>query len=55
LVAAGDILEALRPGFEDGSYQKPFIAEAFPLSAATVAYQAVADGRAGRVVLRPQG
>jgi NADPH:quinone reductase-like Zn-dependent oxidoreductase len=55
LVAAGDILEGLRPGFEDGSYQKPPIAETYKLSEAAAAYQAVADGRAGRVVLRPLG
>ena len=55
LTAAGDILEALRPGFEDGSYEPPFIAATFPLSEAPAAYQAVAEGRAGRVVLRPQG
>jgi NADPH:quinone reductase-like Zn-dependent oxidoreductase len=54
LVAAGDILEGLRPGFEDGSYQKPSIAETYKLSEAAAAYQAVADGCAGRVVLRPQ-
>jgi len=55
LIAAGDILEALRPGFEDGDYRPPSITATFPLADATAAYQAVADGQAGRVVLRPQG
>jgi NADPH2:quinone reductase len=55
LVAAGEILEALRPGFEDGDYQPPIIARTFPLADAAAAYQAVADGQAGRVVLHPQG
>ncbi|MGD0109362.1 MAG: zinc-binding alcohol dehydrogenase family protein [Rhodopila sp.] len=55
LVAAGDILEALRPGFEDGGYQPAAIARTFTLAEVVAAYQAVADGQAGRVVLRPQG
>ncbi|WP_213770024.1 zinc-binding alcohol dehydrogenase family protein [Bradyrhizobium sp. dw_78] len=55
LIAAGDILEELRPGFEDGDYQPASIARTFPLTEVAVAYQAVADGQAGRVVLRPQG
>ena len=54
LVAAGDILEALRPGFENGDYSPPAIARIFPMSDAAAAYQAVADGQGGRVVLRPQ-
>ena len=55
LIAACDSLEALRPGFEDGAYQPPPIARTFPLQDAVAAYQAVADGQAGRIVLRPQG
>jgi NADPH:quinone reductase len=55
LIAAGDILEALRPGFEDGGYQPARIARTFKLAEVVAAYQAVADGQAGRVVLRPQG
>lgn len=55
LNAAGDVLEAVRAGFEDGSYQPPFIAATYPLAEAAAAYQAVADGRPGRVVLRPLG
>jgi NADPH:quinone reductase-like Zn-dependent oxidoreductase len=55
LIAAGDILEALRPGFEDGGHEPAPLARAFPLAEVVAAYQAVADGQAGRVVLRPQG
>jgi NADPH2:quinone reductase len=55
LIAAGDILETLRPGFERGDYRPPSIARTFPLADVAAAYQAVADGQAGRVVLRPQG
>jgi NADPH:quinone reductase-like Zn-dependent oxidoreductase len=54
LVAAGDMLEALRPGFEEGDYEAAPIARTFPLAEVAIAYQAVADGQAGRVVLRPQ-
>jgi NADPH:quinone reductase len=55
LIAAGDILEELRPGFEDGDYQPASIARTFPIADVSAAYQAVADGQVGRVVLRPQG
>jgi NADPH:quinone reductase len=53
LTAAGNILEALRPGFENGDFEPPPIAKTFPLVDVTAAYQAVADGQPGRVVLRP--
>jgi NADPH2:quinone reductase len=53
LTAAGNILEALRPGFENGDFEPPPIAKTFPLDDVTAAYQAVADGQTGRVVLRP--
>ncbi|MGI4857556.1 MAG: quinone oxidoreductase family protein [Janthinobacterium lividum] len=53
LNAAAVILEALRPGFEDGSYRPPVIAARFPLAEAAHAYRAVLDGTAGRVVLTP--
>jgi NADPH:quinone reductase len=43
----------LRPGFEDGSYQAPSIARAYPLSDAVAAYRAVEAGTHGRVVLTP--
>jgi NADPH2:quinone reductase len=54
LTASGEILEALRPGFESGEYEPPVIARAFPLANVAAAYQAVADGQPGRVVPRPQ-
>ena len=54
LVAAAQMLEALRPGFEDGSYKAPAIAQTFALEDAQAAYQAVAAGTKGRVVLTPQ-
>jgi NADPH:quinone reductase len=53
LVAAAHLLEALRPGFEDGSYVPPVIAARYPLDEAQQAYRAVAGGTAGRVVLTP--
>ena len=55
LNAAGDILEALRPGFESGDYLPAPIARVFSLADAAAAYRAVAEGQAGRVVLRPRG
>jgi NADPH:quinone reductase-like Zn-dependent oxidoreductase len=61
LIAAGDILEALRPGFKAGDYRPPPIAGIFPLTDVAAAYRAVAngqvaaDGQAGRIVLRPRG
>ena len=54
LTAAGEILDALRPGFEEGDYHPAPIAKTFPLAAAAAAYRAVAAGQAGRVVLRPR-
>jgi NADPH:quinone reductase len=53
LTAAASILEALRPGFEDGSYLPPVIAQTYPLADAASAYRAVAAGTNGRVVLTP--
>ncbi|WP_428487002.1 quinone oxidoreductase family protein [Rhodopila sp.] len=53
LVASAEVLEALRPGFESGDYQPARITRRFPLRDAVAAYQAVADGADGRVVLRP--
>ncbi|MGI4982479.1 MAG: quinone oxidoreductase family protein, partial [Janthinobacterium lividum] len=52
-VAAAAILEALRPGFEDGSYRPPVIAARHSLDEAERAYRAVLAGTAGRVVLTP--
>jgi NADPH:quinone reductase len=54
LTASAAALEALRPGFDSGVYHPAPIARRFPLSEAVAAYQAVAAGEPGRVVLRPQ-
>ena len=54
LAASAEMLEALRPGFEDGSYKAPSIAQTFALEDAQAAYRAVAAGTQGRVVLTPQ-
>jgi NADPH:quinone reductase len=53
LTAAARILEKLKPGFEDGSYRPPAIAKTMPLNQAPQAYELVARGTRGRVVLRP--
>ncbi|KQR73750.1 alcohol dehydrogenase [Burkholderia sp. Leaf177] len=53
LSAAGAMLEALRTGFEDGSFKAPVIAQTFALADAQAAYRAVAAGTKGRVVLTP--
>jgi NADPH:quinone reductase len=47
------MLEALRPGFEDGSFQPPVITQRFTLDEAQAAYRAVIAGTTGRVVLAP--
>jgi NADPH:quinone reductase len=53
LTAAAMVLEALTPGFEDGSYRPPAIAETMALDRAQEAYRMVAEGMPGRVVLIP--
>ena len=53
LTASADVLEALTPGFEAGAYRPAPIAQRFPLTEAVAAYQAVAAGQPGRVVLQP--
>jgi NADPH2:quinone reductase len=53
LTSSARILEKLRDGFEDGSYQPPSIAEMMPLGSAQQAYELVGQGMRGRVVLRP--
>jgi NADPH2:quinone reductase len=53
LTASAAVLEALRPGFEAGDYRPAPIARRFALTDAVAAYQAVAAGEPGRIVLRP--
>jgi NADPH:quinone reductase len=54
LTASADVLDALTPGFLDGSYRAAPIAWACELGDVQEAYCKVAAGAAGRVVLRPQ-
>jgi NADPH2:quinone reductase len=53
LIASARILEQLRQGFEEGSYQPPAIAKVMPLGDARQAYELVSRGVRGRVVLKP--
>jgi NADPH:quinone reductase-like Zn-dependent oxidoreductase len=50
-VASARILSSLAPGFEDRSYRGHTIARAYPLADGVAAYEAVARGTRGRVVL----
>jgi NADPH:quinone reductase-like Zn-dependent oxidoreductase len=54
LTASAEILDALTPGFLDGSYRAAPVAETCGLGEAQEAYRKVAAGAAGRIVLRPQ-
>ena len=53
LTASARILERIKPGFEDGSYHAPSISAVLPLSSVQEAYQRVAGGERGRIVLKP--
>jgi len=55
LTASAELLEALRPGFESGDYRPAPVTRRFALEDAVAAYQTVADGEPGRVVLHPAG
>ena len=52
LTASGRILEELRSGFDSGIYQPPTISKTMPLADAQQAYELVAKGERGRVVLK---
>ena len=54
LTASGRILEELRPGFDSGVYQPPIVSKTMPLAHAQQAYELVAKGERGRVVLKPR-
>ena len=54
LTASGRILEELRSGFDSGIYQPPVISQVIPLAQAQHAYELVANGEHGRVVLKPR-
>ena len=53
LVASARILEQIKNGFDDGSFQAPVISQILPLSRAQYAYEIVDRGERGRVVLQP--
>jgi NADPH:quinone reductase-like Zn-dependent oxidoreductase len=54
LTASGSILEELRPAFDCGDYQPPVVSKILPLAQAQQAYELVAQGERGRVVLKPR-
>jgi NADPH2:quinone reductase len=54
LTATARIMEKLRNGFETGAYIPPMIAQVLPLGDARNAYELVANGERGRVVLKPR-
>lgn len=55
LIASAAVLDALAPGFEAGDYHPAPIVRRFGLDQAVAAYQAVAAGEPGRIVLRQRG
>lgn len=52
-VASAAILNELASKFEDETFSPPVIAATYPLESAQTAYEAVAHGTSGRVVLTP--
>ena len=54
LTASGRIMEELLLGFDSGFYQPPIISKSMPLAQARLAYELVAQGERGRVVLKPR-
>jgi len=54
LVASATVLDALAEGFEAGDYRAAPIVGTYPLAEAVTAYQLVAAGAPGRIVLHPQ-
>ncbi len=55
LTGSAIVLDALASGFQAGEYRPAPIARRFALGDAVAAYQAVAAGEQGRVILRPHG
>jgi len=53
LVASAEILRSLAAGFDAGAYVAPLISRVLPLDQAREAYELVAEGQPGRVVLKP--
>jgi NADPH:quinone reductase len=54
LTASGRILEKLRPAFDSGDYEPPIVSKILPLAQARQAYELVAKGERGRIVLKPR-
>jgi NADPH:quinone reductase len=54
LTASARILKELRPGFDSAVYQPPIVSKTLPLADAQQAYELVAKGERGRVVLKPR-
>jgi NADPH:quinone reductase-like Zn-dependent oxidoreductase len=53
IAGSARLLAGLVPGFESGAYAAPVIAARYPLEDARAAYEAVARGTEGRVVIIP--
>jgi NADPH:quinone reductase-like Zn-dependent oxidoreductase len=53
IAGSARLLADLAPGFESGAYSPPVIAAQYPLDEARAAYEAVAHGTAGRIVITP--
>jgi NADPH:quinone reductase len=54
LTDSGRILEELRSGFDSSIYQPPMVSKTMSLAHAQQAYELVAKGERGRVVLKPR-
>jgi NADPH2:quinone reductase len=55
LTASAEVLRQVKPGFDEGHYRAPRIAATLPLDSAPEAYERVARGERGRVVVKPGG
>jgi Protein of unknown function (DUF2637) len=53
LVASARLLEAINPYFQSGAFRPLPIARTYPLQEGVAAYQAVAKGSPGRIVIQP--
>ena len=53
MIASTELLDGIAPGFEDGSFIAPIIAQSVGLEGAVDAYRSVAAGTQGRVVIAP--
>lgn len=53
LIASARIMEQIKKGFDEGAFHAPVISRTLPLRDARQAYELVAQGERGRVVLKP--